>query len=524
MRLILPTCAAAVAAVLLSSVCSRAATEMPVFQNDTSANTLTFNDTFGHQVQLGTYNSVTGSWSVSGTLTLSSPPPIGSVAPNTGAFTTLSASGLVSGAGFTALLASPSPIGSTAPSTGAFTTLSASGASTLAALSSSGVVSGVGFSNYFASPPPIGSTLASTGAFTTLSTSGIFTVTGLSTLNGAMNLSGSSGTQSTLTATNTGTATGYTTPAFNFLASEGYASFGSTNTHFGLVIQATKNVAGSTTTGSRQAMTVQQLGVGGTSTDFFTAGFELAEPCLAPVVCNGFNLGGNFTGNNPYVFIPTGMAIQSAVGEEIDNTVQGTTTVAFREGLRIVDIGSAVQGSTLDAAINVANSGLGWKNLLYAGDGTSTFGLAAGGTFIGTPATTVALASLMDFSPITGIPTKGGIVLGPNVGQNICWGLTSACLGGQISSQTTAGGMSIVFINGFTGIGSGTLYFYVTAAGQLLHTPKTFAQLPTCNAGAKGEQDEISDQTVALGFNTVANGGGAISAAVRCDGTSWKDF
>ena len=48
-----------------------------------------------------------------------------------GVFTTLSASGLVSGAGFTARFATPGPIGNTAPSTGAFTTLSATGNVTL---------------------------------------------------------------------------------------------------------------------------------------------------------------------------------------------------------------------------------------------------------------------------------------------------------------------------------------------------------------------------------------------------------
>jgi hypothetical protein len=55
---------------------------------------------------------------------------IGATTASTGAFTTLSASGTVSGAGFTALLASPSSIGSTTPSTGAFTTLSTTGDAT----------------------------------------------------------------------------------------------------------------------------------------------------------------------------------------------------------------------------------------------------------------------------------------------------------------------------------------------------------------------------------------------------------
>ncbi|WP_242460907.1 hypothetical protein [Burkholderia cenocepacia] len=86
---------------------------------------------------------------------------IGPNTPSTGAFTTLSASSTVSGAGFTSYLASPPAIGSTAANSGAFTNLS-----------SSGTVSGTGFSNYLASPPAIGSTTANTGRFSTLSSTG----------------------------------------------------------------------------------------------------------------------------------------------------------------------------------------------------------------------------------------------------------------------------------------------------------------------------------------------------------------
>jgi len=86
---------------------------------------------------------------------------IGATTPSTGAFTTLSATGAVSGAGVTARFATPGPIGNTAPSTGAFTTLAASGA-----------VSGAGVTARFATPGPIGNTSASTGAFTTLAASG----------------------------------------------------------------------------------------------------------------------------------------------------------------------------------------------------------------------------------------------------------------------------------------------------------------------------------------------------------------
>jgi len=86
---------------------------------------------------------------------------VGATTPNTGAFTTLAASGAVSGAGFTALFASPPAIGGTAAAAGAFTTLSATGA-----------VSGAGFTNLFASPPAIGGTAAAaiTGTIITANT------------------------------------------------------------------------------------------------------------------------------------------------------------------------------------------------------------------------------------------------------------------------------------------------------------------------------------------------------------------
>jgi hypothetical protein len=49
--------------------------------------------------------------------------PVGNTTPSTGAFTTLSASSTVSGAGFSSYLASPPAIGGTTPATGSFTSL-----------------------------------------------------------------------------------------------------------------------------------------------------------------------------------------------------------------------------------------------------------------------------------------------------------------------------------------------------------------------------------------------------------------
>ena len=65
---------------------------------------------------------------VTNLVNLASPPPIGSVTANTGAFTTLSASSTVSGTGFNTYLSSPPAIGGTAANTGNFTTLAVGGA------------------------------------------------------------------------------------------------------------------------------------------------------------------------------------------------------------------------------------------------------------------------------------------------------------------------------------------------------------------------------------------------------------
>jgi hypothetical protein len=109
---------------------------------------------------------------------------VGATTASTGAFTTLSATSTVSGAGFSAYLASPPAIGGTAaaaitgttitantsfagahngtvgattPATGAFTTLSASS-----------TISGAGFTTYLASPPAIGGTAAAAITGTTI--------------------------------------------------------------------------------------------------------------------------------------------------------------------------------------------------------------------------------------------------------------------------------------------------------------------------------------------------------------------
>jgi hypothetical protein len=104
-------------------------------------------------LQNATSVAITGG-SIDGTL-------IGNTTPSNGAFTTLAASGVVSGVGFSNYLNSPPSIGGVAANTAAFTTLSASN-----------TVSGQGFIDYFASPPVIGGTAANAASFTTISGDG----------------------------------------------------------------------------------------------------------------------------------------------------------------------------------------------------------------------------------------------------------------------------------------------------------------------------------------------------------------
>lgn len=185
---------------------SNAATVMPIWKNDTAANTISFQDTFGHQVAIGAYNPANGSWSVpsnsifgtsggilyfpsgtawasSGVLTANKIMLGGGAgaAPTTpvGLGTTTQvlhgnaagapAFGAIVSADVSAVLASPPVIGGTAPNTIGAT-----------ALSASGLVSGAGFSAYLASPPTIGGTAPNSGAFTTLSATGTSTLADIS--------------------------------------------------------------------------------------------------------------------------------------------------------------------------------------------------------------------------------------------------------------------------------------------------------------------------------------------------------
>jgi len=426
---------------------------------------------------------------------LPSPPPIGNVTPNTGAFTALTASGSVSGPGFVALFASPPPIGSTVRSSGAFTTLSATGASSLAALSASGAVSGVGFSNYLLSPPPIGTTSPNAGAFTTLSASTLSASTSLSAnniistefpgLSASVESSGFPGLDlNPCTSLSTCTWFLFQKPTTQtaVLQSPLYVQRNS-NALTGICPSC-----GTTSTVPSAINVIDFAGRndvswnGGVAVQLFnsslgTGGSEDVAGLFYAIKQNSTGGGevGSTWGMNSYCYDqqPTVNPVYTCIGAEHDVYVVaggGADTTASRVALNIV--GGVFPGT--DAAVHV---GTGFQ-ISTVGGATMDRGIS---NFAGT------YGSLMT--------TRGGTVAAIN---GIDW------------SAATFSGFLIKAPN-----------LLIDNAGGYLSTPVTVASLPTCVAGLKGTHRVVSDASSPT-YNATAVGGGAITRPVICDGALWK--
>ncbi|MHA6905485.1 hypothetical protein JK151_08835 [Ralstonia syzygii subsp. celebesensis] len=224
-----------------------------------------------------------------GNATFAAPGAIGSTTPGSGAFTTLSATSTVSGAGFTSLLspyaplasptftgapgaptaatgtsttqlattafvantlASPPAIGNTTANTGRFTTLTTTGAATPASLStSSATITGGSVDG-----TPVGATTASTGRFTTVTASGNITTTGSGTLP-VYNTAGTGSGGPHMVTGNVALSSGSATVTFS-----GSAAFGSLASY---VCTATDNTAANAvkvSNGSGTSMTITGTG------------------------------------------------------------------------------------------------------------------------------------------------------------------------------------------------------------------------------------------------------------------------
>ena len=180
--------------------------------------------------------TLTGKTLVSATITGSTvdSTTVGATTPASGAFTTLAASGAVSGTGFSNYLASPPAIGGTTPAaitgtaiTGSTITANSAfagahngtvGATTpnsgsFTTLAASSTVSGTGFSAYLASPPAIGGTAAAAITGTTITGTTITANTAFAgPINGTVGATTpASGAFTTLAASSTVSGTGFST-------------------------------------------------------------------------------------------------------------------------------------------------------------------------------------------------------------------------------------------------------------------------------------------------------------------------
>lgn len=420
---------------------------------------------------------------------LPSPPPIGNVTPNTGAFTSLTASGTVSGTGFVSLFASPPPIGSSVRASGAFTTLSATGASSFAALSASGIVSGVGFSNYLLSPPPIGSTAPNAGAFTTLSASGALTAnnivsTELPGLSANVEATGNPGLDNPNCAS-------IATCEFMIFASPTTPSASVADTF--RIQRSAGSVTGGTSGLTKGALWV--LGFSGPNANEFNwnAKFELHNKTL----------------------LTTGAQNVGAQATIFKETPGGGGEVTASWGLATQCYDKQVLANPTASCV-----GIEADTVVLSGSGTDTglqrVGLQiSAGTFPGTD-TGVHIGRALLFS-----------IIGNSVVDHVIDILGGAGSGTWGTLWTTSAG-AVTAINGldwsnitFSGFIAKAPNLLIDNAGGYLSTPVTVASLPACSAGLKGTHRVVSDASGPT-YNATAVGGGAVTRPVICDGALWK--
>jgi hypothetical protein len=461
------------------------------------------------------------------------PPPIGATTPNTGAFTSLSSSGTISGTGFSNYLLTPPPIGATTPSTGAFTTLSASGAvsgtgfssyfasppalgstspssAAVTTLSASGAVSGAGFSNYLLSPPPIGATTPSTGAFTTLSASGTVSGAGFSPLFASPPPVGSTaantGAFTTLAASGAVSGTGFS----NYLASP--PPIGSTTPNSGAhtTLSASGAVSGagftsfmaspppigSTTpnTGnfSDRMRTLQSFGVVGDGVTDDTANLSTALNSGSPLYCQGTM---KVTSLITVAAKDVGMFAAKSSSCTI-NLTTATSSIYFNEGPT-----NKITIQNLTIVPKVAITSTGSPNAAALDIEYST-----GGTNNG-PVTSVNLKNIFIIPDAAGHYTTSGIYLyNTNVTE-----LDNIYEGGDSGTyRSTTNGVVYDTNNTGTVFTSHHLFFTDVANGVLVpvhatHGPQGIRiydlDCVYCNVGvnATGGSDGLSDQLVVQG-------------------------
>lgn len=268
--------------------------------------------------------------------------------------------------------------------------------------------------------------------------------TGTNTFDAAVNVVEAAGASVPAFSVTTADHSAFSVPGAQIIANVDYGSFGDANTTVGFAVVGGKNLDATATTGSWQLFTARYEGFGGgDSSAFITAGQELMKPTVG-----SNNNSGHFFGNNPEVLCPASLTPAECTAEEADIRTAFSGTISDRHGLRIVDLGSTGSYATDDSGLSIlsSSSGIGFSNLIELGSQSGQFPGVAGGNLLETAASSTVLASLMDFSHLTG--ANPGILFSVQNGS-LYFGSAASWPGGRLKSATGSAGPDIEFGSGF---------------------------------------------------------------------------
>lgn len=250
----------------------------------------------------------------------------------------------------------------------------------------------------------------------------------------------------------------YSAPAFNFndQATAGF-NFSDSTTHFAMAIDGSSAPSG---TGSYEALVVYQYCINRDDAAYCTGAQEEA------IGLAGTTNRGNYTGNNAYVLIPSGMTgLNSAVGQEINTEIH--SNIFAKEAIRIADLGAGSDGCTSDVcaiidAVKASGAGGFTYGLRFNADtdGDDTgFPVKAGGTLWKSTTTSKQLYAGIDWGHMLGGFSTGAAIILPNnasvsaenSGHTAIFQLISSTTGNVVclacSGQTTTVGGAIELQN-----------------------------------------------------------------------------
>lgn len=425
-----------------------------------------------------------------------------------GAFVNLSASGVVSGVGFTNYFASPPAIGSTAANTGAFTTLSATG-----------TVSGIGFSNYLNSPPVIGGGTANSGTFTSLTATGLTLTNPLAIAYG--------GTNGTATPTNGGIAYGdgskYAFSAAGTSAQvllSGGAGSPTWASQASLSVGSATNATNATyLVGGSAGSIAYQTSAGVTSfLGIGTSGYILTAGSTAPQYTNpnsitvgnattatyAVDLSGGIAGQIPYQTGSNATTFLS-LGASGYVLTAGTTAPQY-VAQSTLSVGSATTSANI-------TGGAAGSIPYQTGSGVTTFLATGAGVLIGGTTPSYSTAPTLTGANFTGIPN------GALTNSSVTYNGTTVALGGS-GTITAAAPYALTIGTGlsgssYTGASAVTIAIDSTVAtlsGSQVLTNKTISGAN--NTLSNIANSSLTNSSITINGNSVSLGGTTTITAV----------